>query len=355
MIDELKQVYLTALVENIKTPNQFLKKLLYSREEPLTTEEIRIETRSRGRYIAPFIKKDGEGLMVPGASTGGYSVAGPNIRIKRPLSVSGALFNRRVGQGLIFSPAAAQQKANVGAIIAEDMAIMEDMIVNAEEWLCAMTLRGAISYSVADEEVFTITFPRASTSNITPSVFLDDTDPALAASSFILYLQTIKEVASDDGSPAITDAICGADAADQLMSLVANGYIELSRGRDVSIGSMTFVSNFDDDGVLFLGELGGIRFWRYARTALFLDGTEVEMVRGDWIEFVSTSAAADRVMYYAAINDLDAIEENKFVGKRFAKSWRQPDPSAQMSLVHSRPMPIPRRPNANISFRAIAP
>lgn len=355
MIDELKQVYLTALVENIKTPNQFLKKLLYSREDPLTTEEIRIETRTRGRYIAPFVRKDGEGIMVPGATTGGYSVQGPNIRIKRPLSVSGALFNRRVGSGLIFSPAAAQQKANVGAILAEDMAIMEDMIVNAEEWLCAQTLRGVVSYAVPDEEVFTITFPRDSSSNITPAVFLNDASPAVAAAAFLLSLQTIKEVASNDGSPAITDAIMGAGAADKLMSLVAGGYITLPNDRNISLGSMTFVSQFSDDGVLFLGELGGIRFWRYARTAMFLDGSAQEMIRSSWIEYVSVSPAADRVMYYAAINDLDAIEENKFVGKRFAKSWRQPDPSAQMSLVHSRPMPVPRRPNANISYRAISP
>jgi len=354
IIEELTQEWMTAAVEDLKSPLSFLRRICINRDEPVTTETIRIETKSRGRYIAPFVKKDGEGIMVPGYTSGGYAVDGPNIRIKRPLTPSAFMFKRRPG-GVVFSPSAAQKKGDYSAIILEDLQGMEDMCANAEEYLVAQMLRGVIRYSVADEENFTLTFPRPSANNIDPTVYLDDASPTNAAAAFLMDLETIKEVVNDDGSPEITDCIVGARAATGLRRLVINGALAFDKNRDVNVGSFTFVSKFTDEGALFLGEISGIRFWRYARQAMLIDGTVVDMIRPNYMEFISSSPLSDCVMYYAPIMDIDALEADQFVGRRFSKSWISKDPSARMALVHTRPLPVPRRPGAKVSYQAMDP
>ena len=351
-LNELKMQTMTAVVEDIKSPNTFLTRFLYSRRRPVETETIRIDTRSRGRIIAPFVRVNGEGIMVPGREASGYSVTAPNIRIKRPFTPSELLYNRQPG-GVFFNPAAGAVGSAVQRHIAEDLQDMTDMIANAEEYLVSRTLQGSVAYEVDDQEVFEIDYPRASANNITLSTFWDDNDPTEPRPLQDIY--RAKEVVNDDGSPALTDAILGKEATAALMELAETGNVpSIKTDSGVRAGSLTLAENFRDDGVMFLGELGLIRLWSYTRQADFVDGTTVDLIRPKYAEFVSASAAADRVMYYGAIPDMDALRGRRYVGRRFAKSWSVPDPSGYMGLVHSRPLPVPRRPNASVSMKVVS-
>jgi hypothetical protein len=304
------------------------------------------------REIAPFIRKNGMAIMVSGVGGSAYTVEAPNIRLKRPFTPSEALFNRRPG-GVIFSPTAGSKYGDFRATLADDMMVMESMIVNAEEYLCAMALQGAISYSEDDEEVFTITFAKPAANNITLSTFWNDGTPANVRVH--ANIRAAQAVVADAGEAPLTDAICGSEAAAELDELVESGNLKMlgADGANVSAGTYTFLSQFQDDGALYMGSLNGIRFWRYSRTAT-LNGVSTAMVRAKYVEFISTSASSDRVLYYGAIPDVKALQGRNFVGTRFAKSWEIEDPSALMSLVHSRPLPVPRRPAANVSMKVIS-
>jgi hypothetical protein len=59
-------------------------------------------------------------------------------------------------------------------------------------------------------------------------------------------------------------------------------------------------------------------------------------------------------MYYGAIPDLKALQGRLFRGKRFSKSWEQEDPSVMWQLLHSRPLPVTRRPDSMVSMKVVS-
>ena len=350
-IDQLKWASLTRAVNEIKSPNQFLKRLLYGAEDPQHTEDIEISVLSRGREIAPFVRKNGEALMVGGHSETFQTVSPTNIRIKKPFQASDLLYGRRPGS--VIFPSEDEQLSAIEAHIARDLQGMADMVTNAEEWLVAMAIQGTITYSVADEEVYQITYPRSSSHNISLDTFWDDADPTLPRP--LADIHSVKRLLADSVGLTPTDCILGTEAADTLLELVESGNVKMLGldGTNVRAGDITFISQFSDDGAIFIGTLGGVRFWEYGRTAT-LNGVAQNMIRPKYGEFFAITPAAERVMYYGAIPDMKALQGRNFVGRRFSKSWEEDDPSAVMSLIHSRPLPVPRRPDASVSMKIVS-
>ena len=87
-----------------------------------------------------------------------------------------------------------------------------------------------------------------------------------------------------------------------------------------------------------------------------MDGVSQEMIRPKYIEFINrnnAASASDREMCYGAIAD-GVLEGKVLAGKRFSRSWFREDPAAQMYLVKSRPLPVARRPDATVSFKAVS-
>jgi hypothetical protein len=354
-INELKWATLTATVNEMKSPNRFLTRLLFPNSRTLSTEDIEIGVISKGREIAPFVRKNGEGIMVAGHDESYRTVTAPNIRIKRPFTPSELLYGRRPGT-VIFSPGASYQMSAIRQHIARDMQVMADYITNAEEYL-SMALQGIITYELADQDVFQIDFSRAA-GNVITLTSNDTWDTAVGSStaSPLADIHAVKRIMQDHGVQP-TDAICGTEAADALLMMVEQNYIKMlgADGASVAAGDFTFVSQFDQDGVIFLGRIGGVRFWEYGRTALHPDGaTTVNMVRPKFVEFVSRSAASQRVMYYGAIPDMATFRGTLFQSRRFSKSWEVEDPSAMMSLIHTRPLPVLRRPDTTVSMQVVA-
>ena len=351
-INELKWATLTATVNEMKSPNRFLQRLLFPNRVTLPTEDIEIGKLTKGREIAPFVRKNGEGIMVAGHGESFETVSAANIRIKRPFTPSELLYGRRPGT-VIFSPGARSQMNAIRQHIARDMQVMADYITNAEEWLCAMALQGVISYELADSEVFQIDFNRsaANSKTLSGTDWWDSTTPKPLAD-----IHAVKRELQDHGVQP-TDCILGTEAADALLALVEAGTVKMlgQEGQNVSAGEMTFVEQFNEDGVIYLGRLGGVRFWEYGRTAMHPDGsTTVNMVRPKYAEFISRNAASERVMYYGAIPDMALFRGSLFQTRRFAKSWEENDPSAMMALTHTRPLPVLRRPDTTVSFKVVS-
>lgn len=348
-IDELKWASLTGAINEMKSPNQFIKNLLYGNSQTVGTEDIELSVLDKARQTAPFVRKNGEGIMVEGHSERFQTVTAPNIRIKRPFTPSDLLYNRRPGTTIF--PTRGQRVSAVQAHINRDLQVMADLITNAEEWLCAQSLTGTISYEVADQDVFTITFPRDAGNDIalTSGRAWDASD--LTAVRPLQDVHTVKEIFSDQVGLQPTDAICGATAAAAFLELAESDNISaIKTDSGISAGTISFVEQFNDDGAIFLGTLGNVRFWQYSRTVLH-NGVATPMIRDDYVEFVTRSAAAQRVMYYAAIPDMRLINGTLAQVERFSKSWEQNDPSAMIALAASRPLPVPRRPNAMVSLK----
>ncbi len=349
MIPALKWQTLTATVNEIKSPNRFLTRLLFPQTQTVGTEDIEFGLFSRGREVAPFVKKNGEAILVSGGAESFNTVSPTNIRIKKAFTPSELLFGRRPGTRIFIETG--EQLSAVQQHIARDMQYMADDITNAEEYLVSMALQGTISYTNADREAFQITYPRSAGNTITLSVFWDAADPATVRLE--ANVMVVKRLLSQAGMPNPTDVILGDEAATRFQTLIATGAIKVLDQRNITAGQVTFVEQFDADGVIYLGEAYGLRWWNYGRSAN-VNGVSTPMIRPKYAEFISANAASDRIMYYGAIADMAVLQGGLLQTQRFVKSWLVEDPSAMFALSATRPLPVPRRPDATVSMKCIS-
>ncbi len=344
-IECLQWSSLTQAINEIKSPNQFLKKLLFSDHQPQPTEHIEFGIFTGDREVAPFVERDGEAIPVSGYGEVFQTVSPPNIRIKRPVKPSTLLFNRAPGEVIFIQ----NQNDVVSAAerhIARDVKRLADLVTNAEEYLCALAIRGVISYTAADEANFTITIPKPSGNNVTLTLFWDG-----GSEEPVADFTAAKKLISDEVGLQPTHCIMGSEAMDAfLASDAVKAVLDI---RNVAAGSLNLEAQFQDDGAIYLGRFCGVQCWGYPRTVK-VAGVATDLIRAKYVEFVCATPAAENVLYYGAIPDLAAFEGRLFVAERFSKSWQQEDPSVMQMLVHSRPLPIPRRPGSMVSMKVVS-
>lgn len=346
-ITELKWSFLTPTINEMKSPNSHFARTLFGKHQTLPTETVEISVLNQGRKMAPFVKKNGEAQIVTGSTADYWTVEAPNIRIKEPFTPSELLFNRRPGT-TIFQQGDGTIKRAIREHIRRDLQVMRDYVANSEEWMCALALQGTITYSVANEDVFTITYPKPSGHNITLGTFWDDATPAgVDISSNVM---AVKRLMADYG---LHPSACylGEEASDAFQALL-EAKSTLDR-RFIAAGRLDQTRQFDENGVIFLGTFMGIRMYEYSRTVTNSSGTSVDMVRTKYAEFVPQGQRSDWVTYYGAIPDIKVLRGRKLQQEIFVKSWEEEDPSVFIALAHSRPLPVPRRP-WNVSVKVVS-
>lgn len=349
-IDITSWATLTSMINEAKSPNQFLKRFLYGSHESLITETIEVAVQVGGRVMAPFVRKNGQAIMVDGRTSEAHHVEAPNIRIKRPMEAATLITERPLSTAIY--PNRGELNRAIAAKVADDVQVLADQITNAEEWLCAQSLRGVIEYEVEDQEVFTITFPRTAGHSFTDSAPWD-VSPADTPDIHATFL-AVKRLINANAGLAVTDCILGSEASDALMDVVRLQELPLMDNSGVSHGRYeALVNQYREDGVLYLGRLDGIDFWEYSRE-VEVNGSDEPLIRAKYAEFVARTPAAQFKLYYGAIPDIDAIQSGRFIGERFSKSWVEKDPSALVQLAHSRPLPVPRRPDATCSVKVVS-
>lgn len=346
-LDELKYITLTAMVNNMKSPSTFLQRLLFSNHQTLTTENIEIDTLVRGRSTAPFVRKNGEAIMVGGYTSKKAIVEAPNIRIKKPFTPSELLFGRKPGAPIFVT--GNEQMTALQQHIARDLQGMVDMISNTQEWMVSQVITGTIFYSVADQETYTITYPKPAGNTVDVSGSAPWTNQT--TSNILEDEIAAKRVVADEVGLGVTICLMGAEAA---AAFRANAKIQaVLDNKNISAGQLTFNEQFTADGAIFLGNLSGIPHWEYSRT-IDVEGVSTAMIRSKYAEYIAVSPAAENILYYGAIPDMKAINGQQIQTERFSKSWEEEDPSVLMALVHSRPLPVPRRPGSYYSLKVIA-
>lgn len=350
--DVLGWASMTAMVNEVKTPHKFIRELLFSSEDTRPTETLEIGILVGDRVVAPFVRRGAEAVEVTPFQEKLYNVTAPNIRIKRHLEASELLFNRRVGHVIFVEEAEVLDGAQEH--IARNSLRLAQMVEEAEEYLCAQAIRGAISYEVDGEEAFSITFPRTAGHTVTLSTFWDTGSPATIESDF----RTGMGLINDSTGLNPTHVILGSEATD---SFLADSTAQaLLDNRRIVVGNLDLQAKFTQSGALRLGNFRGIEVWSYTRaTQIPAEAglgslSSYDLVRPKYAEFVTADPAAENTMYYGAIPDMKALQGRLFRGKRFSKSWEQEDPSVMWQLLHSRPLPVPRRPDSTVSMKVVS-
>lgn len=348
VIQELEWTSLTPLVNEVKPVQSFLKQLLFRDHQTQTTDLLEIGTLVGDRSMAPFVHKDGEGIMVEGLTQTAISLRPPQIRIKKPFTPTPLLFERSYGDVIHLQPGDSQVSA-VQRHIARDSQRMVDLVANSEEYLSSMALTGTVAYTnEQDGASFSVAFAKSSEN----TVVLTGTDVWTNAASVpkIDILRAKRRLADAVGLQP-TDAIMGLAAAEAFLDN-ADVIASLDTRRLVS-GTVDITGDFSDQGVIFLGTYGGVRWWEYSRQINVPGLGLTSLVDTNTVHFVTSSPAAEQVLYYGAIRDMRAFQGNVLESERFSKAWEEEDPSVLMQLIESHPLPTLRRPDSIYSLQVI--
>lgn len=332
---------LTATLNETKSPNSFLKDLLFGAHQTFPTETVEIGLLSGDREIAPFVQRDGEAIAVAGLGESYQTVGFPNISIKRPMTASELLFNRRPGS--VIFPQGGQQLSAIEQHVARDMQRMSDLISNAEEYLCSLALQGEISYQAADESNFKVTYPKPAGHTVSAS---NSWGTAATATPSVDFM-TAKRLINEEHDLPTTHCLMSQASATDFVKI--QEVKDLLDNRRIDAGNLELQRQFEASGAIFLGRFMGVDCWEYSRSVT-VAGSSTPLLRVDHVEFVSAVPAAENWIYYGAIADMEALEGRLFQGERFSKSWLEKDPSQQIVLAKSRPLPIMRRPGSVVSM-----
>lgn len=340
---------LTATINEIKKPSNFLFDLLFSRHESLSTEKAEIGIWAGGRVCAPFVKKNGEARLVTGRGNSFQNIDTPHCRIKMAIEPGSVVFVRQPGSE-IFSPS--DQAAGTAMYYAVQQQALMDQIAESEEYLASQALQMLITYVPAEtEDVFQVTFPRTVSHTTTASVDWDEADKSLVTieEDFIEAARLV----SEDVGLGVTHCLLGTTAARHFRQTMKNqpGLLDT---RDITAGRMDLTRPWLESGARPIGMLCGIEVWEYARQTVDHTGTTKNLVRAKYAEFVAVTPAAQFVTYYGAIADAKTLGNRLHVGERFSKAWLQDDPSVEFLLASSRPLPCPRRADATVSMKVVS-
>lgn len=350
-VAELNWRSLTSAVNEMRTPNTFVKDYVFGTDIPKPTENIEVSVIQHGRRIAPFVRKNGEAVMVPGHSADFYNVQPPNIRIKRPFTPSDLLFSRKPDT-TIFQVGTQSIEQAVWAHIGRDLLAMEHDVQNSEELLaCQMLVNATIAYTVEGGDAFTITVPRPAANNVVANVWWNDPNPFLPTPED--DFTAAKQLVANAVGLGATDCILGTTAATQFRNI--SKIQNLLDRRSVEAGMLTFTKQINEQGALYLGSFCGINVWEYNRTVLDVAGAPIVLIPVNMAIFFNRTPQAEHVCYYGAIPDIATLRGGKFMGKRFSKSWEVEDPSALWALLASCPLPISRRPGAVVRMQVVGP
>lgn len=345
---ELLEWYtLTEAVNEMRAPRAFLKNLLFSNTRELPTENVLFSVLSGDNETAPFVKKNGEAIMAGGYSEEEQQVSPPNIRLKRPLEAADLIFRRHAGDP-VFVAGGGDLRTFAEREVSRQLQRLNDLVANAEEWLCAMAIRGSISYTAADQAHFQITFPKpaGNTVDLGAGNYWDESTSNPAAD-----VMDVRQLMHDAVRLQPNVVILGSEAmAAFLANKTVQGLIDIRR---LVSGQVDITDPLADDGSIRLGNWAGIE-WRGYTASVIHQGASTPLIRSKYAEFIHVGPSAENVLYYGAIADLDALDAGQIVARRFSKSWRQQDPSVHQILVASRPLPVPRRPGSVVSVKVVS-
>ncbi len=332
---------LTDMVNEFKAPNSFWVNTVFGNTRVLPTENIVYRIQRKGRVSAPFVEKGHESLLSGGYQDEEVNFTAPNIRIRRPLDACDLLFRRHPGD-VIFADGRTQSEA-AARETALQLQALNDEVANAEEYLASQAIQGTITYSVPDEASYTINMNKPAANTIILGTFWDQ-----AGATPLTDIMTARRRMHDEVQLNPMIAVLGSDASD--VFLESPEIRALLDPRRLDSGPVTITQDIQDSGAMFMGRFMGIEWWAYTRE-VEVGGVSTPLVRPKYAEFLNISAAAQHILFYGGIADLDANEGGTIATRRFSKSWRLPDPSSQQILVASRPLPVMRRPGASVSMQ----
>jgi len=350
IIEALEKRAMTEVVNKREMGKKALTELLFplSSELNLTTEYVQVDELTGTAGMAPFVEKNGKAIAVGQLNGESHIITTPNINIKRTLTANEQLLKRRAGEPVFVANGVDVYKQAAEAQIADDLTFMEETVRNRVEWMISQLIQGEISYSVDGGASWKVT-----TAKPTANTFTVGTLWTAASPSPLNDIKAAKRVVQPHSGPGFQIAICGQNASNAISDMLEAGTITaIKNDSGILAGMGDLISDFQENGMLYLGTFGNIPFFEYAGTySADGTGTSTPFIRSDYVEFLATARPDMRTLYNGAKVDIEAIMAGMHIGRRFANSEIDKDVGTYVAYLKARPLPWFKRPEWNVSMK----
>jgi hypothetical protein len=352
IIEATDKVVMTEVVNRREKGKKALTAMLFppNREVLLTGETVQVDELTGTTGMAPFVEKDGKAVTVDRLNGQSYNFETPAINIKRPLTCNDLLLKRQAGESIIYRNGVDLYGQAAERQIAEDLIEMDELIENRIEWMVAKLLQGEIEYSVDGKASFKITTAKPGGNTYTISTKWDAN-----GANPLSDIKVAKRVVQPVSGPGFMAAICGQAASDALTTLFSTGAVKsIETTSGVQAGMGTLIEDYQANGMLYLGTLGGIPFFEYAgKYKNDNSGATEPLIRTDYVEYIARPQATSHTLYYGAIRDIEAVLNGMHIARRFANSDIDKDAGTYIAWLKSRPLPWMKRPDWNVSTKVV--
>jgi len=331
---------LVEVVQNLKTPSQFLVDSFFDTVIEYETKEVAIDVDAGKRRIAPFVSPLVEGKPVEARSYQTNSFAPAYIKDKRqldPMRPVARALGERIGGSMT---AADREMANIRFEIEDQI----QMIQRRLEWMAASALAtGSVVITGDGYPSVTVNFQRDSSLTVTLSGSATWTATQIANG-------TATPSANVNTWAALVLQKSGAVVTDVLFTNTAwNAFI-----LDPTVKAGLISPNVDDvkmklgaglaTGAIFKGVFGTFMCWLYNDWYVDSSDTEQPMIADKTVILVSRALKGVRA--FGAIID----PTFSYGALAYApKSWITQDPAQRNIMMQSAPMVIPSRVNASFA------
>ncbi len=303
-----------ATVEPIKTP---ILDNIFKQDTNNILPTVAYEVYDHKPQVLPGVAP-GAASVPNGAAENGtfYIKEGINIRVSDYISAYELNMYKLVGgKGL-------QEK------LQQKLQNLKDSIKRTREVLAAKALTGTINHKVVAENGATLDYQVTfgSTLSYTPAATWDDT---ANAKPFVDLRAIARQIESESGYTNVSIVFAGYSAMDALIN-----YLMAQQGAMVS--QLVTIQPYGREL-----RFGGFRIIEVNGSYTDVDGTTVELVPAKKICVVADDALF--VEYFSAIDDIEAGLQAVPI---FAKSYEEKDPSRQVIVAHSKPLPVVHVPKA---------
>lgn len=327
-----------------------LTKMLFGRTDILTEENAQVDVREGTSGLAPFVTIGQKAALVGADNGRSYTITTPFINIKRPVTWSTKLAKRLAGQS-VFTKVATTLTA-IREAMTKDIDKMNDLIDNRLEWMASKALTGQIDYSVEGNASFQINYGKPAANTFTVPVLWD-------AGSGVLPLEdvtSVKKVINKTRGPVPNVAIGGENAGAALRNLIETEQIKVVKTTSgvEAVANATLKADIEDDGMLFIANVGGVDFFEYTGVYTNDSGNEESFIRSDYFEFFSTSTRAndDRELLFGSMPDIKIILAGEDVTERhYTVKQPEDDQGTMEGIMKSRPLPWLYRPDHMVSLK----
>lgn len=363
----------------MKPPRTFLRSKMIRRDELSDREQIDVDTKTGVRRLAPFVNPaTGAGKAMDRIGFSTTTITPPMVSVKRALTPTD-LQKRLPGEN-IYSQQTADERA--AQLLGQDLAELDEDITRVEEWMCAQAafntgtvngVKGTSIHCKGDDVDQTYFFPR--------NAALVDAAPASSAPNGLgsasptstqlantrrwdqstadipTQFRQVRRLIAQITGMTCDYAICGADAADSLLSGPSlNGLSGLLNTRRLDLG---LIKPEDmGDGVTYLGTLAGTNIDIFAYDEFYVDptdGAEKPIVPTKSVLF--GCSAGYTVARYGAVGVTSGVDQQAqlslIAGRRVPQSWVNAEPAVRMLKVSSRPLVVPVQNDAYATVQVL--